>query len=509
MTKKIIFILIDSFMPHIFREARQKKMIPTLSSLAARGAFWDNCVSVFPTVSASIDSSLMCGCYPEEHAVPGLVWYSHEEKRIVNYINGWKAVWRMGLTRCAEDVLIGLNEQHLNPNTTTIFEELARDSKTCASINMAVHRAEANHRVTKPGLMRWVLWKLKRSGATGPSVCSMGNFIPSYGRPLPWSFNQSIFKKYGLNDSFAIDIACRMIKEDRLADFTAIYLSDSDFAYHRNPEKGAAILAKVDKQIGRLVNSFGGFEQALQRCRFIITGDHGQTKVKARKEGTINLERFFFDKAVAFTKTVNPDKDDFVICNNERACYFYPLKDGVLEEIVHRLKKEERIDLLAWKKHNGVHVQHGEKSLYFSPAAKGQSKGGGDGNDESGSLKQAIDPYGRKWVLEGDLSVIDAVLREEGTSPSALMEYGKYPDICSRLYGALYAREGQVIVATAVPGCEFITKHDAVHRGGACHGSLHTTDSIVPLMITDEEPDAFKNPRLVDLKTYIINNLSG
>jgi hypothetical protein len=43
-----------------------------------------------PSMSVTIDSSLLTGTYPDQHKIPGLNWYDEQEKRIVNYGTGFR-----------------------------------------------------------------------------------------------------------------------------------------------------------------------------------------------------------------------------------------------------------------------------------------------------------------------------------------------------------------------------------------------------------------------------------
>ncbi|BAU29386.1 putative AlkP superfamily pyrophosphatase or phosphodiesterase [Aneurinibacillus soli] len=486
--KKTIFILIDSFMPHVFEEAEAQQKVPALSFLKANGAYWNDCVTVFPTMSANIDASLMTGTYPDEHYVPGLVWYDRDKQRVVNYINGGKAVWRLGTRKCAQDVLVSLNEQHLSRDVKTIFEEAARHHRTSASLNFSIHRGPVRYSVQKPGLMKLALLGTKFDSVTGPELALQGRFFHSNGlRARFGQWNASVFKKYGINDSFVTDMAIRLVQEGRLPALTVAYMPDNDYTYHRHPDKGVDILARADRQIGRLLDAFGSWEEAVRQCRFIITGDHGQTKIGVEREALIAVLDSLIGMRASCPEKVNPEQDDLVICNNERMCFLYPLKEGVQEEVIKRLLGESRIDVLAWKEGAGVRVGRGERALFFT-------RGG-----------QVRDVYGVRWTIDGDLTLLDGSLAEK--EGKQIVHFGQYPDAFSRLYGALYARDGQVIAITAQPGAEFYTPSDPTHQGGASHGSLHHTDSLVPLIITGETKAAFAHPRLVDLKSYMLGCL--
>lgn len=175
--KKVILLLVDSLMPNILEDCARQRTVPALQFLKDRGRYWSDCVTVFPTMTASVDSSLVTGVYPHIHRIPGLVWYDPEERKIVNYINGWKCVYKLGVSDCAENVLYNLNEKHLSKKVTTIFEELARNGRTSASINAIVHRGNKKHRVHLPLVMNMATqFRLDRE-ISGPDVLTLGAMV--------------------------------------------------------------------------------------------------------------------------------------------------------------------------------------------------------------------------------------------------------------------------------------------------------------------------------------------
>lgn len=148
--KKIILLLIDSLMPTILDDCIRHRTVPGLKFLMDRGKYWPNCVTVFPTMTASVDCSLLTGTYPDQHRIPGLIWYDPENEEIINYVNGWNCIRKLGLSNCAQHVLFNLNEKHLSTRVSTIFEELNQRGKTSASINAIVHRSVTRHAVRLP-----------------------------------------------------------------------------------------------------------------------------------------------------------------------------------------------------------------------------------------------------------------------------------------------------------------------------------------------------------------------
>lgn len=81
VVKKVILLLVDSLMPNILEDGIRHKTVPALQFLKDRGRYWPDCVTVFPTMTASVDSLLVTGVYPNIHRIPGLIWYNPEEKK--------------------------------------------------------------------------------------------------------------------------------------------------------------------------------------------------------------------------------------------------------------------------------------------------------------------------------------------------------------------------------------------------------------------------------------------
>lgn len=483
MDKRVMLLFIDSLMPDVLERASGKGLVPALDFLRNRGAYWNECVTVFPTMSASVDGSLLTGTYPDIHKLPGIVWYNRKENKVINYVNGTGGVLKLGINRCAKDIVYGMNEVHLSKEIKTLYEELEERGILTSSVNCMIHRGPHRYEFNLPGMLNLVLFRMEIPYMQGPEKFAMGKFARTLLlEGVKWKWNQSIFRKYGFNDAFAVDVVEHMVQSNQMPQFTIVYFPDNDYAYHRFPDQGPEILGKVDHQVDRLLKSFGSWEEALETCTFIVTGDHGQSTIGFDADATVDLEPLFHGIKLANLKNVDTNKDDLVVCNNERMTYLYPLKEGVLEDVVARLCTDPRIDVIAWKERNGVRLQSAKNRLFFAP---------GEGY---------VDPYGRQWRVEGE-PFLDVILREGQVS------FGDYPDLFSRLYGGLYAHEGQVMVLTTLPGYEFYTKGDPIHRSGASHGALHRRDSIVPLIITGEQQEAFQHPRLVDLKGYIMKKL--
>ena len=490
--KKVIFFMIDSLMPHVLDECIEKHLVPGLKFLIERGMYWDQCTTVFPTMTATVDCSLITGEYADIHKIPALIWYNPEEKRLVNYINGMLPVAKMGLYTCAHDVICSLNESHLSKNVQTIYEDLEKLGRTSGSINLIAHRSSQKYPVRLPFLLKLGTMFRPFEEVSGPDVFTLGRVAQSkLDPPLPWSWDETLIGHYGINDHFATRVLCHLIRHQLLPDFTMVYMPDNDHKVHRKPKEACRILRKVDDKIQKILNMFSSWEEAIEKHVFILTGDHGQTLIGQAKNHNIDLDDHLKGLKIADYAGTVKESDDLVIANNERMTNIYPLKPHVDTEVIYRLQQDPRIDLIAYKANEWVEVRSGEKreSIRFRP----------EGN--------STDLYGRTWTLEGNADILDLDLATNGNSNK--ISFGDYPDVLSRLYGALFSQTCPIISCTAKPGYDFKSAYAPTHLGGGSHGSLHLTDSTVPLIIAgagQEKP--FKNPRLVDLKGYILGLLT-
>ncbi|TCS82553.1 alkaline phosphatase family protein [Tepidibacillus fermentans] len=485
--KKIILILIDALMPEALENGIKSGKTPGLKFLMENGVYQPHCVTSFPTMTATVDSSLMTGTYSDQHKIPGLVWYDPKEKRIINYVNGAKTVLALGIRKAAKDVLYHLNQVHLNSKTKTIYEELADHGKTSGAVNFIIHRGRTVHTLKLPFLLNLITrFSLQNKKIKAADILSIGALHkPRFpGRKIFWNWNQSVFSHFGINDNYTTEVVKFIIESGHQPDFLMVYLPDHDHYLHKHIDQPLPSLEKVDQKIVQILNLFGTWEQALKQNTFIIIGDHGQTKIGKTQNHNIDLDQILAQfQVVKLGKKVHPN-DQLVIGNNERMVYLYPLKKEIEKDLLNVLLQDERIDFIARKEEETVIVEN-HKGLKLRFAKNGAYQ----------------DPYDVNWHVHGDLAVLD--VRLDGNT----IEFGDYPDAFSRLYGSLFSQDIQMLVLSAKPSYEFITKTFPVHLGGGSHGSLHKTDSIVPLLVAGAKKWPKPNTRIVDLKQYILDLL--
>jgi len=485
--KKIILFLIDSIMPEALENAIKEGKTPGLQFLMEHGIYHPQCVTSFPTMTASVDATLMTGMYSDQHRIPGLVWYDPKEKRIVDYINGTRTVFTLGIGKSAKDVLYLLNQVHLSKNVKTIYEEVSDHGKTSGSVNFIIHRGRTDHTLKLPFLSNLMTkFSLNHKVIKGADYLSIGAMHkPRFpGRKISWNWNQSLFARYGINDNYTMEVVQFAIQSGHQPDFLMVYLPDHDHYLHKHIDQPIPSLEKVDKKIVQILNLFGTWEQALNQNTFIVTGDHGQTKIGDREEHNIDLDELFSKFRVAkLGKSIQP-QDEIVIGNNERMVYVYPLSNKITKDLREILLKEKRIDFFARKDKNKIVVEniHGQRLIL--------SKEG-----------PYMDPYGMRWNVEGDLQVLDLTIVDQK------IQFNQYPDAFSRLYGALFSQDIPMFVLNAKPTYEFITETFPTHLGGGSHGSLHKIDSFVPLLVAGAKKPPHSNIRIVDLKDYILDLL--
>ena len=123
--KPIILITVDSLMSQPLQQVIQEGKAPAFSFLINNGQFHPEVISSYPTMSVTIDSTVLTGTYADQHKIPGLIWFKEDENRIISYGSGLREIWSLGVKNVALDSIVHLNEEHLSKNVQTIHEKLS------------------------------------------------------------------------------------------------------------------------------------------------------------------------------------------------------------------------------------------------------------------------------------------------------------------------------------------------------------------------------------------------
>lgn len=463
------------------QKAIKEGKAPAFEFLIHNGHFKQEMVSSYPTMSVTIDSTLLTGTYPNEHKVPGLIWFKEDENRIISYGSGIREIWNNGIRNVAMDSIVHLNNSHLSKEVQTIHEELDIQKLSSASINGLLYRGSFEHQLNVPNLVSMVNVLPKEIEINGPKLFSLGA-LSQYNPKNNW--RKFVWNRMGVNNTFTTNELKYLIEKKKLPDFTLTYLPDADASIHKHGPKDLKGIVKADRALQDILNSFTSWEEAVQKVTWIVLGDSGQSNVNADKEkALINLNQSLKNYTIWEDRK---KKAELAIAINERMAYIYVNEQQVeLVEIVDILKADERIGFIAWKdgQVNNVVSPLSNEVLKFSPEGT------------------YVDEYNQSWEITGEASILDLIVTNAG-----LIQYQDYPDALARLHGALHSQEGRVIIVDAKPSYEFIVEESHDHAGGGAHGSLHKIDSIVPMIVTGTDDFPAYN-RLVDVKQMILQLL--
>ncbi|HEX3031101.1 MAG TPA: alkaline phosphatase family protein [Bacillota bacterium] len=490
--KKVILTVIDALNPVALDSCFRQGLVPALQFLKERGQYYGSCVSVFPTMTPTATSSIATGTMPDQHNVPGFVWFSRREKRFINYGTSFGAIWKIGLPNVVQDLLFNLNIRQLSRKVPTIYEMLEDRGWSTASINFYIFRGRHIFQTSIPFLMKMLTRFRLIGNLKGPRMLVLGEIC----RPADFFKDAKVsslvgpFNKYGVNDEFSGQISSYLIKKGAQPDLMMVYLPDNDgYAHRHQPEKTEESLMRADRQLGRILDSFASWEQALKQNVFLVTGDHSQSLVNDDAGSVINLRRLLaeFKQAALGKLAINKD---IAICPNERMSYIYLLRwrehrlEYLRNRIIALLQQERGIDQIIWKdKESGrYHIIRDSHYLWF--------KRGGD----------QVDEYGQSWTWQGELRTVDGRIEEDGR-----LGFRDYPDSFNRISGLLDCRHAGDIVCTAKLGYEFDGEGVPTHPGAGSHGSLHREDSCVPLLIAGTDR-RLTRPRIIDFVPFILEH---
>lgn len=460
--------VVDSLMPEALNELLREGKLKAIPFLIDRGFYWDDVISVFPSMSVVIDSSLLTGAYPDEHRVPALVWYDPDSRRVINYGDSPRSVWKQGPSTTLQWVLEDLNQKHLSPRVSTIHETLKRAGLRSGSINLLVHRGFVTHRA--PLLERTL---------KGPDLLALGPILSEPGVGTFFSAN-------AFRDPDTWQIARRWLHRNPPPDFLIAYLSDLDKKVHKEGPGHRRHLLEIDRRLSDLLSSFGSWERALDRYIFILMGDSGHVPVKEDEGHQIRLEEILEGfRLLPPGSRLQPDEYDFVVAPNEQLAILYPIRSSVrIRPVIRRLLSHPGVDLVVHRDGEMITVRSRKGILRFR-------KGG-----------PWTDPYGTSWTFSGNPGVLDLQV----DPAKKRVGFRAYPDAFRQLLGAAGAQRSPCLLVTARTGYEFRYGTSPGHPGGGSHGSLKRREMLVPLIAggTAVRP---AHRRIVDLKAWILTLL--
>ncbi|HWF72545.1 MAG TPA: alkaline phosphatase family protein, partial [Solirubrobacteraceae bacterium] len=94
--KKLVLAVIDALKPAMLDRAIAVGRAPALAQVLERGAYVDDCVAAFPSVTPVCAATITTGTGPDEHRIPSMNWYHREESRYVEYGSSFSATRQFG-----------------------------------------------------------------------------------------------------------------------------------------------------------------------------------------------------------------------------------------------------------------------------------------------------------------------------------------------------------------------------------------------------------------------------
>jgi Type I phosphodiesterase / nucleotide pyrophosphatase len=368
MPSKLVLVVVDGMTPAAFERAVGGGRAPALSFLAARGDY-RRATSVFPSLTPVCITSIATGAGPGVHHIPSLVWWSRQERRIVEYGSSFAAIRAAGLSQSLLDTIFNMNERHLAGDAVTIYEALEDAGLVAGAVNITCYRGRHRYLPTVPGLHRAV---------HGPRRFFFYGLFESDRTGAPFAVRS---RRAGSVDAYAAAAGRWLVTRDGF-DFLAYYLSGYDFASHESGPDGAAAndaLEQADAAIGALLEAAGGPDEFLERYAVVLFSDHGQTAV----ERSARLEEPFADLA-----------HDVVVAASNRAGQVYLLPHARIEaaELARRLDAEPAVETALWREGGEAVARRAGEELRFRPAESGRWETSGDV-----SLLDQPDALARVW----------------------------------------------------------------------------------------------------------------
>ena len=453
--KKLVLVVIDALKPAMLERAIAAGRAPALARIAEQGAYVEDCVAAFPSVTPVCAATITTGVGPDEHWIPSMNWYHREESRYVEYGSSFSASRQFGVLRSLTDTVYRMNAEHLSRGVETVFETLDDIDVRTAGTTYLIYRGRHQHEVSnESALARIVTSTLFRRTIDGPRELFYADLYASRKTGCRGQLGMP-----GIRDQHTGCVGAYLIEHD-LFDFLLYSLPDNDAWSHKNgPHAQVTSIAGADRQLERLMHAAGGPDAFFDEHAIIVTSDHSQAAVEER----IRLDRAFSDFDVATQSQSRSIGAEVALSPAQRSAMIYVLDVENRAELVRRsiaaASKLHGVDLIMWLSDAGeAVVQSGHGELRFAPGG------------------ELADARGVRWSVEGELATLTAETRDGRFSSD------EYPDALTRIWSALKCPTAGDVLLSAAPSYEFVDWGGADHVGGGSHGSLHRSDSLGALL---------------------------
>ena len=474
--KRTIVFAMDSINGVSFRYAIDNGYCPNIKWLIDHGAYYENAISVLPSVSISSDFSILTGTHPGKHGILGWMWYNQSAEKYYS-IDGAKIYDPVQHAKMVESKI------WMSDETETIFEVLEKetDGNAYTSALGTYATKGADHSVLESSLMNMILrFYGMISGSEsqeGPAQSTLSvSPSESNGENITiYTTDTDEIKSYfllhnvkrvlfeGFIDSFIfIEMLINLFKS-RNSDSSLIYLwaAGPDTSGHLSGGRSETMLHSyqiVDAKVG-ITMAFCKWLGIEDETMFVIAGNHGI------KGWNVNFfERIGYRDMLQLYEPILDSGLERIPGN--RGIYFPNATHQELEELSSEIIQARFIDFVIYKNEMDEITVKGEN-------------GTGKITVESWGKKARDSKYAYE-VIEGTDPLTDGdmlawspaygvridELHEEGGSPAPI----PYPAAIERIIGLFYSENVPDLIIT-IGG-----------ESSGQHGDLSYEDSAVPLI---------------------------
>jgi hypothetical protein len=474
VSRKLVLTVIDGLKPAMLERAVQQGRAPTLKAIMERGAYVDDCVAAFPSVTPVCAASIATGTGPDQHRIPSMNWYDRDERRYVEYGSSFGASRRAGVLRSLTDTVYNMNGRHLAPEVPTVFERLDDAGLRTAGTTYLIYRGRHRHQLAGETALARIAGAVFRESVMGPRELFYADLFASRRTGCRGQLGMP-----GQRDQHSGCVGAHLVEHD-LFDFLLFSLPDNDAFSHRNgPHAQVASIANADRQLERLAHAGGGLERFLEQHAMIVLADHSHAAVERR----IDLSGAFEEWDVAQPRANGSRARRERAARDEDPAEALAADSGgqialglaQRSAMVYVLDEERRAKLTARAAREAGTIAGVDLVMRRTAPREGSIVG------ERGELRFApggdlVDLRGRRWSVDGHLETLNAHV-EDGRLLTP-----DYPDALGRVWSALTCPTAGDVLLSAATGFEFVDWGGADHLGGGSHGSLHRSDSLGALL---------------------------
>jgi hypothetical protein len=468
---KLVLAVIDGLKPSALERAVETGRAPALKLLMDRGTYVDSCAAAFPSVTPVCAAAIATGTFQDRHHIPGMNWWSRQDKRYVEYGSSFGASRRHGINRQLVDTVYRMNNEHLSADALTVFESLDDLDLRTAGTTYLMYRGRHDHLISRDSALTRIAGQtLFRKPIKGPKELFYADLYASRQTGC-----RSQFGMPGMRDQHTGCVSAYLVEHD-LFDFLLLSLPDNDTHSHKyGPAAQVTSIAEADRQLERVMHAGGGPDRFLAEHAVIVVADHSHAQVEQR----VDLFEGLADFELAGPGQPDDPDAEIAICPNQRAAMVYLLvregREHLLPKVLSACLETEGVDLVMHKEDTVAVIMSQRGALAFAPG------------------QEVRDARGAEWVVRGNLDVLDATIEDGVFRTSA------YPDALARVWAALECPTSGDVLLSAAPAHEFADWGGADHVGGGSHGSLHRSDSLGALVFAGLEDDGREQWSIADV----------